>query len=184
MELWENIPFYEGIYQISNYGNVRSLDREVKRAFHKNGVMRTLKVKGQKIKGTPNNQGYLRVSLVNLGKNKKKFFIHRLVGNAFLSKKREDQKWINHKDGIKSNNHHSNLEWVNCQENSIHSINNKLQIPLKGESNPFSKLTQIEVDEIRLRHSKGESIPSMHNDYSVSKTMLYNIVNRKFWTKS
>jgi hypothetical protein len=89
-EIWKDIKGYEGLYQISNLGRVKSLRNNI---FLKPGDI----------------NGYLRVQLSNNGIDKK-YYIHRLVGTNFIPNP-NDYKEINHKDEDKSNNNVSNLEW-------------------------------------------------------------------------
>lgn len=113
-EMWKPIIGYEGWYEISNFGRVRSLDRTV---YFRNG-------KGQRdYKGKILKQKYHNgYAMVNLNKNKKLevVYIHQLVAKHFLEKV-EGKNVVNHKDGIKSNNFYRNLEWVTSKENNLHA---------------------------------------------------------------
>lgn len=111
MEDWKDIKGYEGLYQISNYGNVRSLDRL--RKTHANGVA---KIKGKKLKKVVANTGYY---VVNLRKNNASNVvnIHRLVAEAFIENK-GNKKCVHHKDENKLNNNVHNLMWVTHKQNS------------------------------------------------------------------
>ena len=105
-EIWKDIPNFENLYQISNYGRVKNLKKNVFR------------------KPTKANNGYLFISLWN--KNKKEripLFIHRLVATLFLDNKGE---CVNHIDGNKQNNYYKNLEWCSLAENTKHAYKNKL----------------------------------------------------------
>ena len=113
-EIWRPIHGFEGWYEISSFGRVRSLDRTV--YFKNNKGKRTYK--GKILKQKYHN-GY---ALVNLNKNKKLsvLYIHRLVAETFLVK--QDEKCVvNHIDGVKSNNNVDNLEWTTSRENNIHA---------------------------------------------------------------
>lgn len=113
-EIWKDIPSYEGKYQISNFGNVKSLN------FSRNHIPHLLKLKDHK-------DGYKLVGLSNGKKGDKTFFaVHRLVAEAFIDNP-DNKSQVNHKDGNKSNNHISNLEWVTPQENMIHSFKTGLR---------------------------------------------------------
>jgi hypothetical protein len=114
MEIWKDIKGFEGFYQVSNLGNVRSLDRVI---IEKNSV-RTVKRKGVLLKLGYDEKGYNRIYLTKNCK-KKTLKVHRLVAQHFLEKK-ENKKEVNHKDGDKNNNKVSNLEWCNRRENMIH----------------------------------------------------------------
>lgn len=115
-ELWKDIAGYEGLYQVSDLGRVRGLERSVPSKWS------TLKVIPKTIKNQRvNRYGYLRVSLSALGK-KSHFSVHRLVCGAFIDNP-EGKPQVNHKDGNKKNNTISNLEWVDGSENIQHAIN-------------------------------------------------------------
>ena len=116
-EIWKDIKGYEGLYQISNYGNLKSLDRKVN---VKNNFYRISK--GKIIKSTPQTNNYLRATLCK--KNKKyDARIHRLVAEHFI-KNPFNKPYINHKDFNKRNNYFNNLEWVAPKENDYHAFLN------------------------------------------------------------
>ena len=106
MEIWKNIEGYEELYQISNYGNVKSLDK-------KDSLNR--KIKGKNLKIIKRKDGYLSVKLNKQSKSKE-FLIHRLVATMFIPNLGK-YKEINHKDENKQNNCVDNLEWCNRKYN-------------------------------------------------------------------
>lgn len=112
-EIWKPIKDYEGLYQVSNLGNVRSLNRKIKN--------RNLKEKIKKFDKT--KFGYLRVELNNNGK-KKKYLVHRLVAQTFLDNP-NNYPCINHKDENKNNNIVSNLEWCDYLYNNLYNNKHK-----------------------------------------------------------
>lgn len=99
MEIWKDIEGYEGLYQVSNLGNVKSL------RFGKDKVLKPIKIK--------NN--YLRVDLFKQGKHNL-YLVHRLVARAFIDNP-NNLPMINHKDENTSNNKVSNLEWCDAKYN-------------------------------------------------------------------
>ena len=111
MEIWKDIVGYEGYYQVSNLGRVKSLDRVI---TNKMGVMRNFKGFVKKL--TPDANGYMTAGLCRNGKNTK-CLVHRLVAEAFIPNK-EKLPFINHKDENKDNNHVDNLEWCTCEYNN------------------------------------------------------------------
>lgn len=127
---WAYVSDYKNIYQISNDGLVKSLNREVELP---NG--RTRKVKERLL--TPKNNGsdYLFVSLSKRGKSKS-FYIHRLVASAFVENP-EDNEIVNHKDGNPQNNHFENLEWVTHKQNCKHAYDKDLNSN-KGKNHGFA----------------------------------------------
>lgn len=109
MEIWKDIKDYEGLYQVSNYGRVKSLKRKVK---NKNGF----RIVNEKIlKPILNNKGYY---VYGLRKNNKLkiLLLHRLIGEHFLNNE-NNYSCINHIDGDKLNNCINNLEWCTYKHN-------------------------------------------------------------------
>jgi hypothetical protein len=121
-EVFVPISGYEGIYEISSYGTVRSLDRVVAR--DKTGG---LTKKGQTLKANVTPKGYLRIQLQKDGSCEHKF-VHVLVAENFIENT-NNKPYVNHIDGDKMNNHISNLEWVTSSENLIHAYENGLAHP-------------------------------------------------------
>lgn len=110
MEVWKDVKGYEGLYQVSDQGNVKSLARKrTGKPWYKERILKPL-----------DRKGYLAVSLYADGKCKL-YSVHRLVADAFVPNK-EGKQQINHKDGDKTNNKMSNLEWVTPSENILHSF--------------------------------------------------------------
>lgn len=102
-EIWKDIKGYEGLYQVSNLGRVKSLTRKVK-TF--NGVRTS---KGQLLKPLKTNRGYYRVDL-RQNQTNKYVAIHRLVAEAFVPNP-NNYHIVNHKDSNQTNNNADNLEW-------------------------------------------------------------------------
>jgi len=113
MEIYKDIIGYEGYYQVSNLGNVRSLDRQVN--HFKGGL--SLR-KGFLLKQEMTFFCYFRVSL-SKNKTKKRLSIHRLVAETFIPNQHNKSE-VNHIDGNKTNNRLENLEWVTSRENIHH----------------------------------------------------------------
>lgn len=122
MEIWKDINGYEGYYQISNQGNVRSVDRF-------DGVHDR---KGTIIKPNLKQNGYLQVGL-RMHSKRKWIGVHRLVAIHFIENP-DNKPQVNHIDGNKQNNTINNLEWVTAKENQNHArkLGLRKNIP-KGE---------------------------------------------------
>ena len=117
-EIWLPIEGYENLYEISNLGRVRSLERTV---IKKNGVRR--KVSGKILKPRTNNSGYLMVRLYKNG-IWRDFLLHRIVSTAFIPN--PDKKLqVNHLSEDKTNNSVENLEWCTAKENNNYGTKNK-----------------------------------------------------------
>lgn len=115
-EIWKDVPNYEGQYQVSNFGNVRSLNKIVR---SKNQFKEYTKLRPGKMLTQGNTGGYKMVYL-----NGKGMLVHRLVAMTFIPNP-ENKPEVNHKDRNHSNNHLNNLEWVTKRENTDHALNNR-----------------------------------------------------------
>lgn len=126
-EIWKDILGYEGLYQVSNLGRIKSCQKIV---LHPKGGSKLLKEKIRKL--VPDKDGYLVIDLYKNGVGKI-YKVHRLVGLAFIQND-ESKKIINHKNGIKNDNNINNLEWCTDSENQIHAFKNGLKKPkINGE---------------------------------------------------
>ena len=117
-EIWKDVVGYEGLYQVSNIGRVRSLDRYVNAGGLKSDGRTSLK-KGKILNCSPTKRGYTRVSLSKESKTRQEF-IHRIVAIAFLDGVIGKPN-VNHINGIKEDNRSCNLEFVNQRENVLHA---------------------------------------------------------------
>ena len=113
-EIWKDIEGYEGFYQVSNLGRVRSLDHI---AHSKNGVPQYRH--GKILKQSTVRSGYKRVHISKDG-NAEYRAVHRLVAFAFCEKP-EGMDIVNHLDNDPSNNRADNLEWTDCKGNMQHA---------------------------------------------------------------
>ncbi len=116
-EIWKDVPGYEGLYQVSNMGRVKSLERT--RNMNLPGHKKPAPVP-ERILKFGESQGYQAVTLAKDGVNRK-IRVHKLVALSFIPN--PDRKPdINHKDGNKHNNTIENLEWVTAKENQQHAL--------------------------------------------------------------
>lgn len=140
VEEWRAIPGYEGYYEVSNFGQIRSLDHE-RVAFKSSYVM-----KGRILKQSKGNSGYFQVNLSKLGKQKI-VMVHRIVAKVFVKNDNPDKKIaVNHKDGIKTNNFAENLEWITYSDNQKHAYKNGLNRWVPGKGVPQKPVVQLDKD--------------------------------------
>lgn len=170
-ERWVWIKGYEGHYQISNYGRIKS---------YKNGP-HGLRTKVKFLTPAIATRGYYFNYLCLCGKPKA-FRINRLVAEHFIPNP-ENKLQVNHLDGNKLNNLYTNLEWVTQSENIQHAINVlHIQFGDKGENHSNHKLTNKQVKEIRdLYKAKIYTYKTMGKLYGISTSNIKNIVCNKIW---
>ena len=155
-EIWKEIPGYEGIYQASSYGRIKSTYRQ------------------KRILKPQNGQKYLHVRL-SRAKNISIHLVHRLIAKTFKDNP-ENKKTVNHIDGNPFNNAEWNLEWSTYQENILHKIN-----VLKKGFGRFGKVEKLTPSiVIDIRTSK-ESIIELSKRYNVFPTTIWNAKTGKTW---
>lgn len=118
VEIWKDIPGYEGYYQVSNMGRIKSLERI---SFRNNGKSENAKyyLKERILNIQTQTQGYSQIVLSKNGV-RKTFRLHIIVAKLFVENPLK-KTYVNHIDGNKKNNKASNLEWVTAKENMVHA---------------------------------------------------------------
>lgn len=175
-EEWRGVVGYEGIYEVSNLGRVRSLDRIITQENYKR--MR----RGRILRQRYIFPGAATVFLSKEGKVKSRN-VGRLVAIAFILNP-VNKREVNHIDGNRNNNNMLNLEWVTPKENIFHAVRTGL---IKSGSDSYrSKLTEDIVKVIRKEYQKSytKSVFSMGffaKKYSVSKGTIQDLLSRKTW---
>ena len=160
-EIWKDIAGYEGLYQISNKGRVKSLNRLVKDTTRD----RVQKIKGRILKYCDNGKGYKMVYL-NKNRERKNYYVHRLVAETFIPNPKQLPE-VNHKDLNKANNKISNLEWITELDNKRHY-----------RMTEIAKIRNKEIGEIRREAYKKQIekvIPRIIFEYSKNNKTLKQI---------
>ena len=168
-ELWKDIEGYEGLYQVSNLGRVKSLDKI-------DSIGR--KIKGRNMKLRLNKCGYVDVKLSTDSIEKDKL-VHRLVAEAFIPNT-DGKHVINHIDGNKQNNCVNNLEWCTQKENIQHAF----EIGLREKKRTYSKLKKEDVVYIRKHYISRDPVfgaVSLGQKFGISYKHILDIVSKKYW---
>lgn len=172
-EIWKEVVGYEDYYLVSSIGNIKSKDREV---FNGRG---TFTRKGKSIKLMVDKYGYNVVNLYgSFGVKTKK--VHRLVADAFIENEQEKPQ-VNHINGVKSDNRVENLEWSSIKENITHAWDNGLMNPKRGENHHYSKLSKLNVLDIKRLINSGLNDTDISNLYGVHRRSINDIRNKRSW---
>lgn len=163
-EKWKLVIGFEGSYEVSNLGRIKSLQRWTV---------------GEHIVPIRLWRGYC---MVQLWKNNKNYVrrVHRLVALSFIPNL-ENKPQVNHKDGNKLNNTLPNLEWMTSSENHQHAYDNKIRVIPKGEENPQSRLTEKKVHKIKQLISKKMAYRLIAIKFKISKSYVSAINNGRSW---
>lgn len=168
-EIWKEVNGYEGFYEVSSLGRVRSISCRIADKRCPNGKYH----KGRILKPGYTVNGYLQVLLRANGKYKS-CRVHRLVAEAFIPNT-ENKSEVNHKNGVKTDNRLENLEWNTRSENAAHMYR-KLKIPpnkgMEGKVSRFRKLTNEQVEAIKADIRGFDTIAQ---EYGISKQTVSNI---------
>ena len=171
-ENWKPVKGFEGIYEVSDLGRVRSIDRIV---VHKTG--RAVPVKGRIMKTGLHYKGYVRLMLSNGGDREHSYFVHRLVAEAFVPNPGNLPE-VNHKDENKANNRADNLEWCTHRANSQHGSRgariSAWHLQNSPKRVPINQLT-MDGQYIQTFPSQAEAARQVHG----SQGTISSVIGRK-----
>ena len=158
--IWTDIRGYEGLYQVSDDGKIRSCDRYV---LSKGGSYRISK--GREIKQYQDKDGYMQVGLHKDGKQRT-LQVHRLVAEAFIPNT-DNKPCIDHINAVRNDNRASNLRWLTISENNSTEIakNRKSISALKREDNKV-KIRQLNKD--------GETIKEFNSSMDIERELGFD----------
>lgn len=162
-ERWKAVRGYEGLYEVSNMGRVRSLDRITLRRDIQ-GILRQWKYKGRLLRRNINEDGYYKVGLSKV--TSKNFLVHRLVLESFIGPRPPGKESI-HKDGNYQNAKLSNLRWGTHMENMHDKVRH-------GTSN--RKLTDSQIKGIRSSFGR---CADLAKQFKICVSYVYAIKNRE-----
>lgn len=169
-EKWLPVKGYEGFYEVSNMGRIKSLDRYIKRKNSDTSEFR----RGVILKHKLNIGGYFINGISKDGQGST-VYLHKVVATAFVENPNGYPE-ANHIDGDKGNNRASNLEWTTPQLNTIHAYENGLT-QRTSDKCKSSKLTFDQADEIRMRYFNNKELMStLAMEYGVAEGVVYSVV--------
>lgn len=171
-EVWKDVVGWEGFYQVSDRGRVRSLDRYIETSRTKPYL-----VKGRVMKQKTSKQGYKVISFKNKDVTANPV-VHRLVAIAFIPNP-DNLPQVNHIDGNKSNNDFTNLEWCTAKENINHAF--MLGLKPQGEDSPYAKIDELTAHKICDMLSKGIPNTEIARILGITKSTVSKIKSGKSW---
>lgn len=178
-EEWKSATGYDGFYEVSNLGRIRS-HRRYTRCVSKAGREFQKLQGGGLMKLVEHNGGYLSVVFSAEGV-RKSFLAHRVVAEAFIPNP-NNLPWINHKDANKRNNAVDNLEWCTAQENYQHAAMLGLLPPKFGSEKGTAKLNEEVVFVIKKMIKLGFTNKRLAEIFEVSTAPISYIRNNQAWT--
>lgn len=173
-EIWKPVVGYEGLYEISNIGRVKSLEKTVN-TFGGH----TLRRKERFLRPQEFTTGYYFVILCD-NTQRKHCSIHRLVADAFIPNP-EKKPDVNHKDFNRKNNLVENLEWVTKRENIVHAFTKVDRNTARGERNSKAKLKESDAIEIRKLKREGVDTKRLAEIYQLNCSTINRISNGTYW---
>jgi hypothetical protein len=159
-ERWLPIAGYEGLYEVSDMGNVRSIPRP--------------STAGGLLKQTHSHGGYMKVCL-SKGNHVRTCAVHRLVASAFVDNPNHKPE-VNHLNGDKSDNRAANLDWCTRSENEAHAfavLGKKPNAPWKGKARRFAR--RFTDEQVRAIRKDSRPLRVIGMEYGVSKTAIRDI---------
>lgn len=171
-ETWKGVNGFEGLYEVSSEGRVRSLDREV---VNKNGFSKI--VKGRVLTPSKHTSLYLTIRLCYGNRVYKSYYLHRLIAEHFCGNDNPDSKTqVNHINSDHKDNRACNLEWCTPSENIQHGVSagkvNNVKVGRK-----YNRFTKNDAKNIAILEHKGYSINEIAKALGRSRTSISSFIN-------
>jgi hypothetical protein len=174
-ETWKDVPGWEGYYQASSEGRIRSVERKaISRSKSTRNAPATIR------KQCTISNGYKQIVLHRDG-IRTRFLVHRLILFTFCGLPADGLSQGHHKNGNKADNRIENLEWVTSSQNMRHAIDILKRQNLCGENNPSAKLSLEIVKGIRMDFSNGKSQGEIGRKYHIAQSHVSRIVRNIQW---
>lgn len=163
MEEWKWIKGYEGLYEISNMGRVRTHKKNRRSEFLSNKRL--------------NADGYVHVALRKDGKAKE-FRVNRLVAFHFIGEPKDKNMTVNHINGIKTDDRVENLEWSTLKQQMRHAYDNNLKKPIRG-MRAVDEKTKEQIKQLYQKGKHGRSAKALGERFGISATTVERIVGAR-----
>lgn len=174
-ERWLPVPGFEGLYEVSDHGQVRSVDRVIETRSRWGGTKMT-RLKGRRLTPTEHVGGHL---IVALGKGNM-VFVHRLVLSAFI-RFPQDGEECRHLDGDKKNNRLGNLCWGSRSDNIADRKRLNEEHPARGEASGKSYLKEVDVRRIRAERSGGKPMRQIAREMGFGNRAVRDVCSGRTW---
>jgi hypothetical protein len=172
-EIWLPVNGFEGSYEVSNLGRVRSLDRVVNGRWGKPRFY-----EGKFMAQRSSSTGYALVSLSRPRERQQVATVHRLVAIAFIPNP-EGKPQVNHVDGVKTNNNVKNLEWSTNQENVTHAY--RIGLSAQGVDHPAAKLTPELIQKAKELRETGHTYAAIGRMFGLNYTVISKALRGVSW---
>lgn len=172
VEEWRDVPGWEGLYQVSCWGRVHSLDRYVTKRSDNSRFF----VAGRVLRQSSDQQGYAHVGL-NSGERKWTAKVHILVALAFVGPKPFATAHCRHLDGKKENNYADNILWGTAKENGEDRVRHGTAA--KGERSGVCKLSDAQIERVRILGRGGVAVRSISREMQVSQSLVSHILTQR-----
>jgi hypothetical protein len=174
MEIWKDIPGYEGRYQVSDQGRIKSLARMV--PYERWGEGEKL-IKERIRKPHPGRHGYLSLIVKGLDRKARTIKVHLAVLEAFVGPRPSGMHGC-HGPGGQQDNRLVNLRWDTAKANNADKVRDGTH--QVGERNPAAKLTAPQVLELRTKLAS-KTLKALAEEYGISIATVHNIKTRRIW---
>lgn len=179
VEFWRKIPGYEGLYDVSSFGRVRSWRAAGKvqhgnAAYWPSGIKESYRI----MRPVSIQRGYLSMRFVSADGQRKGWLVHRLVALAFLLNS-SNLPMVNHINNVKYDNRLANLEWVDHAGNVKHVMDNRIRVG--GARSANIQITQEDIIAMRRLWARGWSLTQIGQEFGMSFQNASRIIRGEQW---
>ena len=168
MGIWKDVKGFEGLYEVSNTGEVRTVERTILRKS-KLGKLSEYLIKSSIKKPYKNKSGYVTIAIVKDNKTITTY-LHRIIAEAFVERILETDIVVNHINGIKNDNRIENLEWVTSSTNNVHALDTGLRSTRKSMTPEF-------IESVLELRNQGLLISEIATKLSTTNAIIQGITS-------